>query len=649
MKQEAIEKGERIDIPYFEGINSAVGHVLAKKTELAHAENARSKVIGTIEKREGQTVTGLNSNGGVFVSSGNYGLAFFDNSGTNSLYRISQTSRNIEISVNDYIHTSEVVGFVPATTNDYTIFTGDDITMTEGIMDNPDYTATIYYLNRNTNYWTALTGNGTGFMASNFSRVVANQKLYLVNGYAKNRHINTDGVTVADSSTTTGDFYNSPNAKKVAFYKNRLFLANFKRDFVWYPTTVLRSSYPLGIIALVNEDTNTTSGDVKITDNKYFYSDSGMNIYDVYRGASKVAKLTVSVVQEASITTTVTYEAGYTSLLSSDEIWVSGTFTGSKKYRWINNPTSSGKDVKLYDTFSLSGGDGSEIKMLETIGDVLMIGNNNSLSTWNDYSLQTFDVGVGCVSPNGYVKSFGSLYLIHYTGVYTTSGGLPTLVSQKVQRYIDGATKDGLENASCGKKGRSVFFKIGTVTLYAPDGSVEKTLYDTCLEYAIAENNWYVHTNVKGDRFETYRTSDGMDMLEMTDDSGLHSVKEFLAAGSTDDDGEEIPFRIDIHDIALQKTFENISNPYSLIVETDRGSAMEAFVRLNRSQFYKLDGSINKGVSTIKIHGKDKERGSPPPTRLFCVSIRDISKQICKVNRISILHIPTLSDDDNDQ
>ena len=649
MKLEAIERGERLDIPYFEGVNCAVGHVLAKKTELAHAENARSKVIGTIEKREGQTITGLNQEGGVFVTSGNYGLAFFGGNGMDTLYRISQESRSIEIDVSDRISLIENIDFTPSAVPLLTISTGDDISLGESIMDNPSVNATIYYLNKNTRRWTALTGKGTGFLASNFSKAVSNQKLYLVNGYSRNRHINSDGITVSDSSTTSGDFYNSPDAKKVAFYKNRIYLANFKKDFTWYPTHVLRSSYPLGIIALVNEDTSTTSGDVKITDNKYFYSDSGMNIYDIYRGPVKIAKLTVSIVSESSVTATVNYEAGQTSLLSADEIWVSGTYAGAKKYRWISNPTSSGKDVKLYDTFSLSGGDGGEIKMLETIGDVLMAGNNSSLSTWNDYSLQTFDVGVGCVSFDGYVKSFGSLYFVHYTGIYTTSGGLPTLVSQKVQRYIDGATKEGLENSACGKKGRSVFFKIGTVTLYAQDGSVDKILYNTALEYAISENNWYVHTNVVGNQFETHRDSEELDRLEMIEGSGINSVKEFLAREVADDCGVEIPFRIDTHDVPLQKAFENLSNPYSLIVESDRGASMRAFARLDREQFYGLDGEIMKGVSTVKIHNRDSKRGQPPPTRLFGLSIRDVSKQICKINRLSILSIPTLADGDHKQ
>jgi len=47
-------KGEvkRLEIPYFEGVNSSVSQNISKKQELSHCENARSKTIGSIEKRE---------------------------------------------------------------------------------------------------------------------------------------------------------------------------------------------------------------------------------------------------------------------------------------------------------------------------------------------------------------------------------------------------------------------------------------------------------------------------------------------------------------------------------------------------------------------------------------------------------------------
>ena len=74
MAKETGNKTSRIAINYFEGVNSLVGMNLSKKTELRHAENARSPEIGIISKREGMTVTGTNTSGQPFVTKDNFGL-----------------------------------------------------------------------------------------------------------------------------------------------------------------------------------------------------------------------------------------------------------------------------------------------------------------------------------------------------------------------------------------------------------------------------------------------------------------------------------------------------------------------------------------------------------------------------------------------
>jgi hypothetical protein len=134
------------------------------------------------------------------------------------------------------------------------------------------------------------------------------------------------------------------------------------------------------------------------------------------------------------------------------------------------------------------------------------------MMTWNDYSLENFDLGIGCCSQNGYVKN-GELFFLHYTGIYSTGGGIPKLLSRKIDRYIKGATKAGLEAGAMGTKGFSIFCAIGDVTLYNNDGSQWKVLPDVCLEYAMADQNWFVHTNVSASAFKKYMTSAGKETL----------------------------------------------------------------------------------------------------------------------------------------
>jgi hypothetical protein len=516
------------------------------------------------------------------------------------------------------------------------------------------------------------------------------------------------------SFSPSGHLYNTPPASKINFYKNRLYMADFIRSGIRYKTTVLRSSYPMGVISLINNDyptvsggtvatngttqltgTNTTflttfhvgdtilvtgetsriitdiiddstltvsiafsttatglsatisSGTIDITDTKYFYTDTGANTYDVYRGSIYVTTLTVTQVNETSIVATW---SGAPTMLASDELWISGTYEGEKIFRWVSNPTISGKDVKQYDTFKLSGGENDEITMLTNIGNVMLISNKSAMASWNDYTLQNFDLDIGCVSKKGYVKMICTLYYMHYTGVYATSGGVPQLISNKIEQYITGATKEAKENSAAGKKGRSIFFTLGDVTLYKLDGSINKILKDVCIEYNLTQGNWFVHTNVKASEFATFIEEIDSDRLEFADKQGNHAIKEFLS-GDTDD-GEIIHFRIDTMKLTMGinpnggSAFEYSNKLIALHTEAERGSAIQLYVNLeNEEEYYPIEGTIRKGLSVIKITDKDSSRGKPPYCRLVSLSLRDSSKQLCKMSRMSLIYVPTTDED----
>ena len=587
------KKESRINIPFWEGINSLVGHNIAKKTELAHAENARSITIGQIQKRGGQTTLGTTTGDETFVATENYGLFPFNGAAGQGLYRISTQNEN----------------------------------------------TTIYYLN-NSDRWAPLTGEGANIIDGSFDYTYAENCAFLVNYNDTNRYIKADGITVVDSTDATGHLFNTPQASRINFYKDRLYLADFIREGNRYKTTILRSSYPMGIVALVNADYDeTTATTVKITDNKYFYTNAGANTYDIYRGTTKITTITVTTINETDLIVTGTI----TEILASDEIWIAGTYTGEKVFRWVANPSISGKDVKQYDTFKLTGGQNDAITMITNIGNVMIMSNKNTISTWNDFSQENFDLDIGCVSKKGYVKILGTLYFLHYTGIYATSGGVPRLISNKIEPYITGATTAGKEACAAGKKGRSIFFSLGEVTLYKSDGSVKKVLSDVCAEYNLTQENWFIHTNVAVKEFATFVESTNSDRLEFLDTGGNKSVKEFLDSDSATDDGKPIHFRIDTPKLTLQPTnFELSSNPIALKTEVERGSSLQAFVNLDKEEeFFPLIGKIAKGLSVLKINNKDEGRGKPPTCRAISISLRDSSPQICKISRMTLVHLPT--------
>jgi len=603
--QEPGQSAERFEIQYFDGINSTVQHKLAKRSELYHGENVRSPVIGVLEKRRGQSKV---DTGGATMAA-NYGLFKFSttDSSQKGVFKISA----------------------------------------------PSSTANIYSLDTSDNWSILPDSDAQGIAAGTCDFANVNGDMVIVNRQDENRVLDADGGTVK-SSSDAGNLYNSPNASKVAFYKGRIYLADYIVGSERYKTSVVRSSYGLGIMALVNGDYDNDGGSddwvIPVTDSKYFYSASGMNQYEVYRGATKVADITISSIQENTITATnsnVSFAGSFDSFLSSDEIWVSGTFTGGKQYRWVNNSSVAGRDVKQYNTFQLSGGEEDAINLFEPIGNVLFIGNKNNIMTWDDYNLLNYDYGIGCVSSKGYAKLLGSLFFVHYSGVYVTTGGAPKLISRKVSRYISGATKVGLESSAIGVKGLSVFITVGDVSLYKKDGSMEKTLKDVCLEYSIADENWYVHTNVPSNMFLTFMENNGNERILMAHTGAGKHIKEFLDDDVYTDDGSEIFMRADTQEIQLMREFETYVCPISVLAEVDRGAMIKVMVHLDGEEPYELEGYLKKGVSKLKIHSRDRMQDSPPRCRKLRLSFRDMSKQICRINQVAVVYLPSAMEDED--
>lgn len=661
--RESGKNEQRFPVTYFDGVNSSVQPTLSKRSELSHAENARSPQIGVIEKREGQIPKGTSPNGNRFVATANYGLVRFPttNSTQQGVFRMStsgEPTQTLSVSVYDQISINEASlnhsfstpthSFGPSTTT-FQTFIVDYVTITEpsflreldGNIVNlfNTVTSTDIYSLTGTETWVKLSdSDAQNINGGQFDYTIADGDLVLVNQNDKNRMLKKDGATVITSSDV-GSLYNSPHAMKTRFYKGRIHIADFVKNGVRYPTTILRSSYPVGIIALVNGDHLAGVTTLNLTDTKYFYAASGMNSYDIYRGGTKIETVTVSAVQETSVMVGATSNA----INSSDEVWIAGTFAGPKQFRWVNNPTSSGRDVKQYDTFRLSGGDEDPVTMFETIGKVLMVGNHYSLATWDDYTLQMMDLNVGCSSKVGYDKLLGTLYFIHYSGVYATTGGLPTLISRKVDRYIKGATKEGLETAAVGVKGLSVLVAIGDVTLYKEDGSTEKTLSNVCLEYSVSDQNWYVHTNVPITEFENFISTDGVEHLLGSHGGSSKSVMDFLTGFL--DDGTEIFFRVDSQELQLIQEFETFATPLAIVTEVYRGSQIKCFVTVDRDDPYELEGMVSKGVSIIKVNSRDATKTKPVICRKIKISYRDSSRQLCRINQFAVVYMPTVMDE----
>jgi len=576
---------KRKEIPFFEGVNTLVGGNIAKKQELAMCENARSTEIGTIEKR-----TGYRRLGSDLSASANYGLYYFESSDVDNkfMYRVSK---------------------VGATTS-------------------------IYYMNTS-DVWTALAGGGTGLTAAKCSFTTAESCMFVVNGNDVNRYVSSDGTTVVTSATATGHLYNCPKAFKVNHYKDRLYVGDYYISTTRYKNGIMRSSKPLGIVALVDGDHDQPVTSLKVTDLKYIHSTDTLNLY---RGGTDLGDITVTAKNADS--NTLTISSFGTDIKSSDELWVNNTYSGSRVFRWSDNP-ESGEDVKQYDTFKLAGGGNDALTMLTNVGKVQLIANKNHMSIWDDYRLDPLDLGIGCVSSEAWVKAFGTLFFMGYDGVYATTGGAPQLISAKMQRLFNGATKAGLEAGAMGKKGLHIYASLGDVTLYNKDGSTDRVLSDVVIERNIRQENWYVFTGIDAKYFHNYYTSTDIERLEYCADDG--EVYELLT-GTKDNNANEIHFRIDSQPITLSNEFENIVYPVQVIIEADRGSAIQCFVKLDGGDWYEIQGEAVRGCNIMYVTSPNYDE-KPARCRNIAVSIRESSKTICTISRVAIVYSDTYEEE----
>ncbi len=664
----------RYEIVYFDGVNTEVGDNLAKRNELSFCRNARSQIIGVIEKRKGYLRLGNNISATV-----NYGMHYFEDTNTSSskFFRVSKVSNAVSLY---YLNTSSVWTSMSADTDATNLFRlGDsttqfDITNPSGTTyrytwdttgTDPDIDGHVYVgdtLIINAQNFTAanngtfaITGvAATYFDITNASGVAENNKTigtgsiiissakshfitaencaFMVNGRDANRYIEASGTSVVTSATASGHLYNSPVARKINYYKGRLYLGDYLLGTTRYENKVMRSSEPLGIVALVDGDHTQPITSLKVTDTKYIQTSDSL---DIYRGGTKIGTITVT----AKTEDTLTISSFGTNINSADEVWVANTYTGTRVFRWPDNAASGSTDAKQYDTFTVSGGDNDALNMMTNIGGIMVMANDNNMATWNDSSLETLDYGIGCVSERGYIKSNGVLFFVHYRGVYATTGARPQLMSAKVEQYFTGATKAGLNASAAGKKGNSVFFSIGDVTLYNEDGSTYKSLVDVVLEYNLRQENWFVHTNISVDQFQTMIGGTDPDRL-MLSDADDFNIYEFLNGTVDRGTTSDLPIFFDITSkkISMDTNFESIVYPRFLVVEILRGSGIEAFIALDDEDFYQI-GEANKGVNIISIISRNSNSfETTPRCRKIKWSLRESSIYLCKIGKVAVVY-----------
>jgi hypothetical protein len=466
-KSDNRRKLQQYSVKYFDGLNMAVSSSLTKRSELGFMENARSEIIGLLEKRKGHSLFGND-----LSALTNYGLFDFFNS-THTLIRVSKVGSIISV---------------------YRYIGGT---------------------------WVQNTGVATNLSGSECDFANAYDRCFIVNGENNNFYLEADTMTAVSSTDSTGMLYNAPKARLVNYFRDRLYLGDYLRvDGSRERTGICFSSPPLGIVSLVSGDHTAPITTVNVTDTKYIKVSSANDSLDVYRGGTLIGTLTVTGRTENSLTVS----SFGTDLKSSDELWVAGTRSGEKKIRWDNRAT--GINVREYDSFKNANEE--DLVTIRNVNNTMMIFTENSISVFNGSYLKPLDLEIGCISKNSFVKILGQGFFLHSTGLYATSGGVPKLISAKIQPIFTNANIESLRKSCAATDGTSYFGYIGQVTFYNQDGTVKKVLNDTVIEYNIQQNNFFLHTDVPMSHFISFVNSSGKILVFAKHGTTTPSINENL-------------------------------------------------------------------------------------------------------------------------
>jgi len=104
-------------------------------------------------------------------------------------------------------------------------------------------------------------------------------------------------------------------------------------------------------------------------------------------------------------------------------------------------------------------------------------------------------IDIGTHSDLSIVK-FNNLYFHHPTGIYKLGVGDPILISQAVEKYLDGMSTANWENVAAGRDLRNIYMWIGDVTINDPfEFDYGVTYTDVVLALNVFTGAWSVFTN----------------------------------------------------------------------------------------------------------------------------------------------------------
>jgi len=241
------------------------------------------------------------------------------------------------------------------------------------------------------------------------------------------------------------------------------------------------------------------------------------------------------------------------------------------------------------DYLDVNPEDGQVITGLDENSGRLLIFKNDSMFRWNGYSTEADPIiDIGTPSQESVKTIHNITYFFNRYGVYAYDGGMPYLISRKVQDWIDAIDQSTLDDVIAEVDNDHYYCAVGDVTVDSVSYS------NVVLVYHIPLKAWTIWTLVDTPKAMACYYSSGARLVSFGDDNG----EVFRLNNGNDDDGTAINVNIETkqYDLETPEEYKKWTEAY-LLTEKARG-LVEVGVKIDNNPIETI-GSIEDDITRL--------------------------------------------------
>lgn len=259
--------------------------------------------------------------------------------------------------------------------------------------------------------------------------------------------------------------------------------------------------------------------------------------------------------------------------------------------------------------------DGQSITGLGVVGGQMMVFKDHSMFRWNNRSTDSEAVvEVGCLSQESIVNCGGSyLAFFNEDGIWLTTGEQPTLITKRIQKWIDGIDPTFYQNVSAYGDGQYLFMSVGDVT-------VDDRIYaNVVIRYSLNTKEFAIFSYAYEFRFFTRYIVNGLRQIVAGDST--NRVFQVDSTSNTDN-GNPILFIIEGQEVDFGS--RGISKEVSdqIMAYSKHANKAAVQVLVDGKKWVNI-GQIEKEITNLSLADKNPIRGNFFKFRTFGSSESD--------------------------